>query len=102
MSKIAVVGDPDSILSFAAVGFSTFEANDSETARKTIRNLATSDFGIIYITEYLAEQISDEIEKYRFQSSPAILSIPGMFGNTGAGMKGVYQSVEKAVGSNIL
>ena len=46
--------------------------------------------------------IPEEIEKYRFAATPAIILMPGISGNTGAGMADVNKSVEKAVGSNIL
>ncbi len=102
MYKIAVMGDKDSIYGFAATGMSVFPTDDVEDAKNTLKNLANGDFGIIYITESLAAEISEEIEEYRFESKPAIILIPGINGNTGAGMADVNKSVEKAVGSNIL
>ena len=102
MYKIAVMGDRESIYGFAALGMTTFVSDDADNASKTLGKLAHSGYGIIYITEALAEKIQDEIEKYRFESTPAIILIPGVSGNTGAGMADVNKSVEKAVGSNIL
>lgn len=102
MYKVAVMGDKDSIYGFASLGMSIFHAEDVEEAENILKNLAAADFGIIYITEFLAAQISKEIDKYRFESKPAIILIPGINGNTGAGMADVNKSVEKAVGSNIL
>ena len=43
-----------------------------------------------------------EIEKYQEQVTPAIIQIPGIAGNTGAGVAGVKKSVEQAVGSDII
>ncbi len=102
MYKVAVMGDKDSIYGFSALGMSVFPVEDSETAKDTLKKLAGSNFGIIYITEHLASLISEEIEEYRFENKPAIILIPGIRGNTGAGMADVNKSVEKAVGSNIL
>lgn len=102
MYKIAVMGDKDSIYGFAALGMSVFPAEKADEAKAILKKLADSDFGIIYITEALASMINDEIEKYRFSSTPAIILIPGVSGNTGAGMEDVTKSVKKAVGSNIL
>ena len=45
---------------------------------------------------------SEEIEKYQEQTLPAIIQIPGVWGNTGAGVDGVKKTVEQAVGSDIL
>ena len=41
-------------------------------------------------------------EKYQEQVTPAIIQIPGIAGNTGAGVAGVKKSVEQAVGSDII
>ena len=102
MYKIAVMGDKDSIFGFAALGMDIYPSDEPEAAAATLKKLADNGFGIIYITEELAEKISEVVEKYRFESSPAIIPIPGIKGNTGAGMADVNKSVEKAVGSNIL
>ena len=46
--------------------------------------------------------MESEIEEYREKTLPAIIRIPGVSGNTGAGVKGVKKTVEQAVGSDIL
>ena len=48
------------------------------------------------------EKIKDEIETYKSQISPAIVLIPGTYGNTGDGVQAVKNFVEQAVGSDIL
>lgn len=50
----------------------------------------------------MAAQIPSEINKYGEQTFPAIIQIPGVSGNTGAGVEGVKKTVEQAVGSDIL
>ena len=101
MYKIGVIGDHDSIYGFAALGFDTFPV-EGEDAAKKIRELAESDYGVIYITEKLAKELDDVIDKYKGEIMPAIIRIPGTSGNTGAGVEDVKHSVEKAVGSDIL
>ena len=102
MYKIAVLGDYDSIYGFAAVGLDTFPVSDAQTAAKQLHNLAENQYSVIYITEGLAAQIPDAIEKYNTSLLPAIIQIPGISGNTGAGVENVKKSVEQAVGSDIL
>lgn len=60
------------------------------------------EYAVIYITEQLAAQLSAEISKYSEELMPAIIQIPGISGNTGAGIENVKKSVETAVGSDIL
>ena len=74
MYKIAVLGDYNSIYGFAALGLDTFPV----------------------------AQLSAEISKYSEELMPAIIQIPGISGNTGAGIENVKKSVETAVGSDIL
>lgn len=101
-NKIAVMGNYDSIYGFAALGLSIFPVEGQEDAIKTLKNLAGSGYGIIYITEEYAALTAKQIEKYNEVMTPAIIQIPGVKGNTGDGIRAVRRSVEKAVGSDIL
>ena len=102
MYKIAVMGDYDSIYGFATLGLDTFPEEDREEAAKTLRRLADDEYGVIYMTEELAALLGDELKRYDDRLLPAIILIPGIKGNTGAGIAGVKKSVEQAVGSDIL
>ena len=102
MYKIAVMGDYDSIYGFATLGLDTFPVKNPDYAAAQLKRLAEEEYAVIYMTEALAEELSKEIDKYREVMKPAIILIPGISGNTGAGIAGVKKSVEQAVGSDIL
>lgn len=102
MYDIAVMGDKDSIAGFGALGFNTYFTDDENSAKSIFKQLTGGDTAVIYITEKTAAMISEEIEKYEESSVPAVILIPGVSGNTGEGMKAVRESVEKAVGSDII
>ena len=102
MYNIAVMGDYDSIFGFATLGLAIFPVKNREEGREKLKELAAEQYGIIYITEALAAELKDVIEEYRDQMLPAIIQIPGVSGNTGAGVEGVKKTVEQAVGSDIL
>ena len=102
MYKIAVIGDYDSIYGFAALGLDIFPVSEPEEAKSKFQQLAGGTYAVTYLTAALAEQLEQEIEKYREEILPAIIQIPGVSGNTGAGILEVKKSVEKAVGSDIL
>ena len=102
MYKIAVIGAYDSIYGFAALGLDTFPVSDALEGEKMLRRIAEGDYAVIYITEALSEELRHEISRYQEQVIPAIIQIPGVSGNTGAGIAGVKKSVEQAVGSDIL
>lgn len=102
MYRVAVLGDKESIYGFAALGLDVFFVSQGEDPEPIFKKLTQSDYAVIYITEQLAEILSDEISKFSYKPSPAIIQIPGVWGNTGKGMADVKKSVEKAVGSDII
>ena len=102
MYKIAVMGDYDSIYGFATLGLDTFPVDDPEYGVTLLKRLAEDNYAVIYMTEALASDLNKEIDRYREVMKPAIILIPGISGNTGAGIAGVKKSVEQAVGSDIL
>ena len=102
MYKIAVMGDYDSIYGFSALGLDIYPFESKEESAKMLRQLAEGEYGIIYITEELAEMLSNENARYAARPLPSIIQIPGVKGNTGDGIRGVKKTVEQAVGSDIL
>ena len=102
MSKIAVMGDRDSIYGFRALGLETFTVTDIEEGAKLLKRLADNGYGVIYMTEHTGELLKKERAKYDDRVTPAIILIPGVFGNTGEGIARVKGNVEQAVGSDIL
>ena len=102
MYKMAAIGDRASVYGFAALGLDTHFVTAPDEAKKLIRRLANDDCAVIYITEQLAEQVADELDKLKEAPLPAVIPIPGVYGNTGMGMRAVNESVIKAVGSDIV
>ena len=104
MHKIGVIGDKDSVLCFKAFGMDVFTVSeaDTENNRKLIDKLAREGYGIIFITEHVAETVSETIDRYNEALIPAIILIPSNKGTLGIGMDRIRSNVEKAVGINIL
>ena len=102
MYKIGVLGDRDSIYGFGALGLDVFPVDSPEKGAKALRRLAEEGYAVLYVTEALCAQIPEELDRLRERPLPAVVPIPGLFGNTGLGMQQVKHSVEQAVGSDIL
>ena len=102
MYKIGVVGDKDSILAFKAIGIEVYPVVGAEESRKTIDRLARDEYGIIFVTEQVAAEIPDTIDRYDKTMLPAVILIPSNQGSLNIGMKRISDNVEKAVGVNIL
>lgn len=102
MFDVAVVGDKDSVLAFKALGIDVFTVVEADEARRVVDTIARKRYGVIFVTEQIAEKIPDTIERYDDQLVPAIILIPSNQGTLNIGMSRIDDNVEKAIGSNIL
>lgn len=102
MYKMAVIGDRASVYGFAALGLDTHFVTEADEAKRLIRKLESENCAVIYITELLASLIPEEVARLNEVPLPAVILIPGVYGNTGMGMRAVNESVVKAVGSDIV
>ena len=100
--KIAVVGDKDSILAFKAIGVDVFPVIEADEARRAVDNCAKNNYAVIFVTEQIAEKIEETISRYNDKILPAVILIPSNQGSLNIGLKRISDSVEKAVGVNIL
>ena len=101
-NKIAVVGDPSSVMIFKAVGFDVFYEQEPDQIKRRLHTLADEGDVVIYITEMAASLAADVIDEYATATFPAIIPIPAGSKSLGLGMKRVKENVEKAVGADIL
>ncbi|MGO5065046.1 MULTISPECIES: V-type ATP synthase subunit F [unclassified Clostridium] len=102
MYKIGVVGDKDSILAFKALGIDVYPVNEPDEARITINKMAAEKYAIIFVTEQIAKDLEETIERYNRELIPAVILIPSNQGSLNIGMQRINDNVEKAVGVNIL
>ncbi len=108
--KTAIIGPSNVISGFKALGVIPFDAEDGETAldvlkkiKKGTQNETDVKFAVVLIIENIANKIpADEFEKVSRGALPAILTLPGLEGSTGAGVEKLKSLAERAVGSDIL
>ena len=100
--NIAVVGDWESVMGFRALGLDTRPVSSTEQAREEIKRLAREDCAVIYLTETLAKDLGDVLERYKDELRPAIILIPGREGSLGIGKENIQRAIERAVGADIL
>lgn len=102
MYKIGVIGDRESVLGFKAVGLDVFPCDSSEEAKKVLNKVVKDDYAIIYVTEQLYQDMTEEASEFIDRKLPAIIPVPSKDGTLGIGVQGVKKSVERAVGADIL
>lgn len=100
--KIGVIGGRDSVMPFKLFGFEVVYAGSPKQVRETIEAMAKNNFGVIFITEDTSELAIETIDRYKTDVIPAIILIPSHTGTKGIGLKEIQETVERAVGQNIL
>lgn len=89
-------------MGFRALGLDTYPVTTAEQAGEKIRELAKTDCAVIYLTEQLAKDMPDVLERYKDDLRPAIILIPGREGSLGIGRDNIQRAIERAVGADIL
>lgn len=102
MYKIGIMGDHDTVMVFKSIGIDTYPVTEEKEARLTLVKLVRDNYGVIFITEPVAANMMDLIDEYEEALVPSIILIPTSEGSLGIGMKRINDSVEKAIGVNIL
>jgi len=105
MYKIAVIGSPDSVIGFKALGLDTYAVETGAEAGRVLHEITKpreDEYAIIYMEETVAAEIQSEIRNYDGRPSPAIILIPGRNGPVGLGQAALNEAIEKAIGSDIL
>ena len=106
MYKIAVIGAPDTVIGFKALGLDTFPVREADQARQVFKTITkpdqTDEYAIIYLEERLAADMQADIARFKDSPSPAVILIPGKDGSLGLGQAALQAAVERAVGANIL
>ena len=94
-----VIGDEDSVVGFRLAGVDGVVVDNRADAEASFDAvLEDNDYGIIIITERIAEIIRDRVDRYVFaEQFPLILEIPDRTGRL-EGRLGMREMVNKAIG----
>jgi V/A-type H+-transporting ATPase subunit F len=102
-SKIAVIGDRDTVAGFRMVGVQEWftPKSPAETRAKLREFFRDPHMGLIIITEPLAQQVEDTVNQLAAAPIPVIMLIPDRHGTTGAHDAVLEEMIRKAVGIEI-
>lgn len=94
-----VIGDEDTVLGFQLAGVEGQEVGSPEEAERAFDSaLENHDFGIVIITERVAELIRGRVDRFIFSEAfPLILEIPDRMGRL-EGKPGIREMVNRAIG----
>ncbi|MDD4010694.1 MAG: V-type ATP synthase subunit F [Sphaerochaetaceae bacterium] len=96
--KYFVIGDYDTVMGFSLVGVPGQIASDAAGASSAFdRALDDRQYGIIIITDEIADTIREKVDKYLFSESfPLIVEIPGP--SRGGVSRDLHALVNQAIG----
>jgi len=102
MSRIAFIGDRDSIWGFKAFGIAAFPVAGAGDAHDAFMAAVKQGHAIIFVTEDVYEACSEEIAEYRDQAFPTVTVLPSVKGSRGVATAEIHEAVSAAVGADIL
>jgi V/A-type H+-transporting ATPase subunit F len=102
MSKIAFIGDRDSVWGFRAFGIDVYPVSDPTEAGEALRAAAGSAHAIIFVTEDIYESCGDLISEYRALALPTVTVLPSVTGSRGLAATEIHEAVSAAIGADIL
>ena len=111
--KLAVVGNPSSVMLYKVLGCDAFGVTTDEEGRDKVEKLfrmsredenKTAVYAVVFVDETLYKTFSeDSMEKFSKKALPAIIPVPSpTSGDDNFAGKRLRKIVERAVGSDIL
>ncbi len=100
--KIAIIGSPNSILGFKALGVVPFPVITEDDGRNVLNEIKKGKYAILLITEDWAAKLDTDLEEIKEMTLPAVVLLPSQTGSMGLGEQELRKIVERAVGSDIL
>jgi V/A-type H+/Na+-transporting ATPase subunit F len=96
-----VIGDEDTVLGFSLVGTQGMVATNIPEAQAALEKaLEHKEYGIIIITEDVADMIRVQVDRYLFSETfPLIVEIPNRFSEGGS--KDLKKLVNEAIGVSL-
>jgi len=101
MSKIAFIGDRDSVWGFRALGVAVFPVAGAEEARTAFEAAVAGAHAVIFVTEDVYEECSAQIGKYRGLALPTVTVLPSVTGSRGLAATEIHEAVSAAIGADI-
>jgi len=103
MSKVASIGEKDVLLCFKGMGVDVFPVTKPEECLVKLQDLAfDSEYSIVLVTESIAQDIVNEINKLSQRASNIIFIIPGHKGSQNTSLKEMKKIIERAVGIDLI
>lgn len=100
-SKICAIGDFETVSIFRSLGIQVFLIEEFGEAATVFDQVVREGYHVVFLTEKIAEQIPDALDKINLNWTPMVVLIPDYHGSTGYAFERVREVVKKAIGADI-
>jgi V/A-type H+-transporting ATPase subunit F len=100
-SKICAIGDFNTVSIFRSLGIQVFFLEELSEATTVFEQVIKEEYHVIFLTEKIAEQIPDVLDKINLNWTPMVVLVPDYHGTTGYAFERVRETVKKAIGADI-
>jgi V/A-type H+-transporting ATPase subunit F len=101
MSRIAFIGDRDSVWGFRAFGIAVFPVSGPEEASAAFEAAVSGAHAVIFVTEDVYEACAEQLVQYRNLALPTVTVLPSVTGSRGLAATEIHQAVSAAIGADI-
>ena len=102
-AKVAVIGDADFVMPFAAIGADTFAVGDAPgSAAETAADVLKENYALLVVAENVAPDIRDVLADYADAPTPAVVVVPFTTESKGFATESLAEILKMATGINIM
>ena len=101
MYKLAFLGDRKSLSMYKTAGFTILSPENDMEVKKSIEQLKSNNYSIIFVSEYVYQMAVEVIRGYDTDFLPAIIILPGYGEEDHIGINRMNQLIEQAVGIKV-
>ena len=101
--KAAVLGSPDFVMPFAALGLDTFPTEpDAETVQENAESILKQKYALVVVAENIARSAQDVFEEKAKSATPCVIVVPFTTEPSGVATEALGKMLIMATGINIL
>jgi vacuolar-type H+-ATPase subunit F/Vma7 len=100
--KVAVLGDADFVMPFAALGLETFAVEQAEQMKESARKLIEEKYALVVVAENIAGTVQEVFDTCRDAPTPCVVVVPFTTESEGHATRMLGETLKMATGIDIL